>query len=90
MNLIQTIVLLEICIDLLIVEICIDLQGKRRTINFNNTGFGDIRLSNPGEESGLEDWESFVCIELARSIQPVDLQPGQEWRAAQQLVNPSK
>ncbi|KAG0575612.1 hypothetical protein KC19_5G016800 [Ceratodon purpureus] len=71
---------------------CVSLldRGKRRTINFNNTGFGDIRLSNPGEESGLEDWESFVCIELARSIQPVDLQPGQEWRAAQQLVNPSK
>jgi len=65
-------------------------RGKRRTINFHSTGFEDIRISNPGEESGLEDWDSFVCIEFARLNQPVHLQPGEEWRAAKQLENPSK
>ncbi|XP_024365303.2 protein NDH-DEPENDENT CYCLIC ELECTRON FLOW 5 [Physcomitrium patens] len=71
---------------------CVSLldRGKRRTSNFCNSGFEEIQLSNPGEESGLEDWDSFVCIELSRSNRPVNLQPGEEWRAAQKLENPSK
>lgn len=64
-------------------------QGRRRAIEFNRIGFEDIRVANVGEESGLENWDSFVCVGLEQLTRPIQLQPGQAWRAAQQLQNPN-
>lgn len=64
-------------------------QGKRRSLNICSLGFEDIWLTNPGPDSGLANWDSFICVGPAQSARAVVLEPDQEWHAAQLLENPN-
>ncbi|KAJ7514268.1 hypothetical protein O6H91_23G036000 [Diphasiastrum complanatum] len=62
-------------------------RGKRRSLVFRRVGFSDLWLCNPGRKSGKRDWDKIACIGPASAHQPVVLEPGQEWRAAQVIQN---
>jgi glucose-6-phosphate 1-epimerase len=58
-----------------------------------NGGFGDLVVWNPGAERCArvpdlppDGYRHFVCVEAARIVLPVELQPGHSWWGEQQLA----
>lgn len=62
-------------------------------LRVESEGFADTVVWNPGAElaAGLADLGAgehrhFICVEAARIIEPIRLQPGAEWTGAQHLI----
>ncbi|KAL2620395.1 hypothetical protein R1flu_000600 [Riccia fluitans] len=62
-------------------------RGRRRSLVFERHGFPEFCLSNPGPDSKMQDWNSFVCVGPTQSCQSVRLYDGREWRGAVTLLN---
>lgn len=71
-----------------------DTQGGKNVdtvvIVEKSDGFKDCVVWNPWKERadkmadmGLDEWVNFVCIEAAAVRYPINLEPGQSWRASQ-------
>ncbi len=66
-------------------------ETQTRTLLLQSEGFDDAVVWNPGPEHGLkdlpaDDWQSFVCLELAQIEHPPRLRPGEEWVARQMVT----
>lgn len=64
--------------------------GSRRLL-IESEGFDDAVVWNPGPDHGLkdlpaDDWQRFVCLELAQIEHRPVLDPGEEWVARQTLT----
>ena len=67
-------------------------ESRDRTILVDRAGFGDVVLWNPGEEKartsiGLAEGEylSYLAVEAAQVVPPVQLQPGSLWSGVQRI-----
>jgi glucose-6-phosphate 1-epimerase len=66
-------------------------EAQTRTLLLQSEGFDDAVVWNPGPEHGLkdlptDDWQRFVCLELAQIEHPPRLRPGEEWVARQTAI----
>ncbi len=65
-------------------------SGVTRSLLIESEGFDDAVVWNPGPAHGLadlpaEDWQRFVCLELAQIEHRPLLLPGEEWLARQSV-----
>ena len=68
------------------------LREAGRRLAIAQSGFADAVVWNPGPDGAAElsdlpdgDWKHMLCIEAAQIVEPVVLQPGDEWVAMQTL-----
>lgn len=64
---------------------------ETRTLLLHSEGFDDAVVWNPGPAHGLkdlpaDDWQRFVCLEMAQIEHRPRLRPGEEWVARQTAI----
>ena len=64
---------------------------ETRTLLLQSEGFDDAVVWNPGPAHGLkdlpaDDWQRFVCLEMAQIEHRPRLRPGEEWVARQTAI----
>ncbi len=69
------------------------LREHGRRVTIQQSQFADAVVWNPGPEkcSALtdmpaDDWTRMLCVEAAQVVDPVELQPGDEWAGMQTLI----
>jgi glucose-6-phosphate 1-epimerase len=69
------------------------LREHGRRVRIVATGFDDVVVWNPGPEKcramsdmPADDWTRMLCVEAGQVVEPVSLQPGDEWAGMQSFV----
>jgi glucose-6-phosphate 1-epimerase len=69
------------------------LRELGRKLAIVHAGFPDVVVWNPGPDKAAllpdlpdADWQRMLCVEAARVIDPVVLQPGEDWAGMQTLI----
>jgi len=69
------------------------LRELGRKVSIAKSGFADAVVWNPGPDKAAQlddlpagDWRHLLCVEAAQVVEPVALQPGDEWAGMQTLT----
>ncbi len=69
------------------------LREMGRKLAIAHADFTDVVVWNPGPQKAAQmndlpgaDWDKMICVEAARVIEPVTLEPGDEWAGMQTFI----
>ena len=69
------------------------LRELGRRVSIAHADFTDVVVWNPGPEKAAQlpdlpddDWRHMLCVEAARVIEPIVLQPGEDWAGMQTFI----